>query len=258
MPFKKSTKRPKNFRKRGRKPAKVSSNLKQYINKTIARQAETKVMVISGACPVNCYSVITPASVRTLAPVMLQGTGEGQRIGNKITIRKVLLRGHITLATGATTPYPNSYNTQFNCKMFIGHIRYAPPQSPNSGDLSKLLRSGNTSSDFGQDLLSLMKPINKDYWVINNQRTFKIGISSGAGSSQLTGSANNDYSMSRMFRIDITKAYKKTIRYSDNTATPENMGLFIFAGATDMIGSPTNYGQVAGINFEYEVYYDDE
>lgn len=252
----------KNYKKRPKRTSKkVSKPILMAINKAISRQAETKVVVFSGAqIPVNCNAAIPVGNINPMPILMAQGPAYGQRIGNKITIRKILLRGYATVATNASSPYPVSSLAQFNLRMFMGFVKSTPTSLPTAADMATLLRSGGSGSPFGNDLLSLMKPVNKDWWNIKRQKQFKIGLSSGNGATSVfQGWQNNDYRASQRFSMDVTKCYPKVIRYLDNVSVnPINSGMYIFAGATDIIGSPTAYGTVANIYYEFEVYYDDE
>lgn len=236
----------------------VSKAVKQYVKQAITKSSETKVLVQSGQLLGTISTVIAPANVRSLVPTLSQGVGEGQRIGNKISIRKVMLRGYITLMYNNVNPFPPNYPSQYNVRMFVGYVKGTPIVAPQAGDFGNLLRSGGGATDFSTDLMSLMRPVHSDYWTIKRQRKYKIGLASGTNAGVLAGEQNNDFSLVKYFNMDITSCYKKVLRYDDNDSTPQNQGLFLFCGCTDLIGSALVLpNAVIQINHEVEFYYDD-
>ena len=236
----------------------VSKAVKQYVKKAISKSSETKILVQSGNLAGTVSTVIAPAQIRRLDPLISQGVIEGQRIGNKISIRKVMLRGYITLYASGVSPYPPSYASQFNVRMFVGYVKGTPLTAPAAGDMSNLLRSGTGATDFSTDLMSLMRPVHKDYWTIQRQRKYKIGVASGSNLGVVAGEVNNDFSLVKYFNMDITSCFKKVLKYDDADTAPQNSNLFLFVGCTDLVGSPLiPANPVIQLNYETEFYYDD-
>lgn len=253
-------------RKRGRKlriggvvsSKPVSKAVKQYVSKAISKSSETKILVQSGNTFGTVSTVINPINIRNLVPQIFQGNNVGQRVGNKITLRKVMLRGYITLHSNSTSPYPPSYASQFNVRLMLGHTKGTPILPPLSGDLSNLLRSGTGATDFSTDLMSLMRPVHRDYWVIKRDRKYKIGVASGTNLGVVAGEQNNDFSLVKYFNFNITNCYKKVICYDDAADQPQNCGLFMMLGCTDLVGSPLiPASPVIQLSYETEFYYDD-
>jgi len=231
--------------------------VKTYVQRAIKRSTESKILVTSSFVNGIVQTAINPGYTVNLAPQMVQGTGEGQRIGNKINIISVRLKGYLTLYP-SSNPYPPAYASQFNCRLFIGNVKATPTATPASGDFVNLLRSGTGATGFGTDLMSLMRPVHKDYWTIRRDRKYKIGVSSGTSLSVSGGNPNNDYSLVRFINLDLTKNFKKLLRYDDNDQAPQNFGLYMFMGCVDVFGSPSAPANpVCQFTYEIEYVYDD-
>jgi len=159
------------------------------------------------------------------------------------------------LNSSGTAPYnPFSYG-QFNFRMLIGHLVVAQYSSPNAADNLQLLRAGSSSVGPDSSLTSLLRPINKEWFKIHVDRKFKVGTNN---QSAAPFTNNNDYPVVCMGSMDITKCYKKTLRFEDASSRPTNSGTFLNAILTDLNGTPTVYTTApVRLSYEIDIIYED-
>ena len=81
----------------GRKTRGVTQAVKKYVNRTIHKQIENKTISDKNDVDFASYLANIDLSVKPLMPStsfmsIFQGTGQGQRVGNTITTRKLLFK----------------------------------------------------------------------------------------------------------------------------------------------------------------------
>jgi len=253
--------RKKNNKKTGQ-PS-VSLTIKKYVNTAIHKMAENKCVQIQGSRSFGTILQSPDLGVYPLAPLSTfwtigQGVGQGQRIGNQLKTRRVMLnyvlRPNFYNATSNDQPLPQEVN------MFLGYVKNTPSQLPIASDFSFLYQNGNTTSAPSGTVRDLISVINTDYWVIKKRWTHKIGYASNTGSGSIPQAAylaNNDFKMNVVKRMDITKYLPRTISFQDTAITSLQKNLFFFQQsimATGNLGSaiqqPTNID--FWIDYQYE------
>lgn len=203
----------------------VPRPVKQYVKAMISRNVETKQCIPIGAnnLPIRGYGIVpngphqlTTLDIGQIFDGMLQGTANGERLGNEIRIKKLTLKGFINLDSTKAEDATYLKNPMF-VKMFVGR-RKDTMANPNT--------YATTSYTAFQDLFEagplvgfpdnlptdMYQTINNETYQIVARRFFKIGTS--APSNQPSGSAqwNNDFSFSKYFSIDLTK-HVNVIKY---------------------------------------------
>jgi hypothetical protein len=266
-----SKKRPLTRIIRKRKPmarSTISKATKLYIKKTINRTSELKhatpyvqnnVAIVPYGIPPNGPHNITTEDLTTVL-LIPQGTQDGARIGDKIRVKSLNVRGYINLDSSKADSTMYLKNPMF-VKMFVGR-RIDGLFDPNTfgGAYMNFLANGPTSTN-PQNLPSDMyRYVNKDLYQIMATRTFKIGSSAPSNVPNDSAQWNNDFSFSKNFSINLSK-HVNTVKYSDYSANPTNVAFYMwflvsFAnGAT--IGGLTNN---APLELHYDVnctYYDE-
>lgn len=214
-----------------------------HIKKVIARMAEHKRANFSASFSFGASTgtTFTTSNIQWLSPNssyvnIVQGTGQGDRVGNKIRITNAKFSGVI---------YGNPYHATVNPLPQPQEVRmwfFAPKNSlaqPTS--YSTFFQNGNSSQNFSGTLLDLTKKINNDDFTYYGHRTYKIGYSAFVGSpGSVVGSgyySNNDFAMNRKFSIDITKMLPKNILWNDTTTTPFSRVLFVIFECVNADGS---------------------
>jgi len=208
--------------------------------------------------PLTPDSFITPISL---------GTSSQQRIGNKIMISKVTLRGMITPRTYQTTNTDespsNNAPSPFLFKMWIGY------QKDNafcevSNALPNFFQEGLTSANPTGTLMDTFRKVNTDKYRVVKTRTYKVGPQSivttqnapVAPNNQNYG--NNDFKFCQSFSFDVTKYCVKTLKYNDTNNQPNARGLYWWMEAIDPTGVNFTAGRFpAEINYEINIEYKD-
>lgn len=187
-----------------------------------------------------------------------QGTANGQRVGNKILIKKLTFKGSLVpLPFNATT---NPTPTPMQIKLWIFYDKTAPTTQPNP--LTDFFQFNSSSNAFANDLADLWAPINTDKYKVLTTRTFKLGyqqFTSAAGGSPADGYyTNNDFKLNANFSMDLTKYIPKVVRYNDNNSDPTSRHLYAMFAVTSASGGPVAIGsRMAGLQYWCQMVYED-
>jgi len=243
-----ATARKSSYRKKATvRRARVSTGLKSYVKRAISRTEEVKTQSFTAIeVPMQAYSAGTLLTLdfNSVMSLVTQGVGEGQRIGNRIRPKSVTIKGFVN-------PDPRGGELlPVIIKMFIGKLKQFPMNSPNT-QYGSLYQNGNGQLAPQNNLFDCMRKINTDVFTIYTTRTFKIAYANLSGST-VNAFANNDFSMSRSFSVNVTKHLSHLI-YNDGTNTPTNKGLFVW-----FICVPANGDTSTTTQPDYNVSYDME
>lgn len=250
----------KRYVKKGRK-----SPLKRMIRAEIARAVETK--------SAQCYVTDTPifpssyslfySSLFQLSPgpsacAINQGTGNGGRIGNKITTKKLVFKGSMC---------PLPYNVTSNAiiapcqlKMIIFYDKRTPTAMPTSWT-SDMFQNGNGSTGFTNDFTDMWAPINSEYYTVVKTKMFKLGyqqfVATNGYNASNSGYPNNDFKLNANFSIDLTKYLPKTVTYEGNSSSPVSRGLWcavvpVYADGNAMAASTIAQKMSYILDYKYE------
>lgn len=241
------------YKKRSVKPTKA---IQRYVKSAIHRQVENK-LVTSGTT-FNLYPItsanFTTNNIFPLSPhveagypagaqlIISQGTGSGNRIGDRVRTAKVMLKGIV---------YPNPYNATSNTlnapmeiTMWIFKVKggLQDTQSAVSNLMANnFFKIGGSSSPISNLLSDLSLPINSDVILLKKRKTFKVGNSQQAvsvGSNNSNLYSNNDFKLNHRFSIDVTRYVNKNIRFIDgnnNASTSTTWCAFTFAPADNSV-----------------------
>lgn len=214
-------------RKSYAKKTKKMSPMKKMVKMEIARATETKSRSLANLNQ-PFYGTAAAANFDTNNVIALgcqaggmeivQGTGQGQRIGNKIKVRKATFKGTIVAlpynAATNTTPVPTQV------KMFLFYDKENPNAYPQPATTADFLDLNNSTQGFHNDLVDLWAPVNTERYHIFKTKTFKVGYSTSlvnaAGVNGTLNYSNNDFKLNCNFSIDFTKYMVKTQVFRDN------------------------------------------
>lgn len=258
----KSTRRPVSKKRATTKPKSVSLPVKRYVNTIIHKAIENKsIQYNSGFTMVpyaddnfmRCFS-LSPGTTLSI----VQGTGSGDRTGNRIKIVKAQLCYWIVPAaySGLLNPTPRPCNI----RVFIGYSKTNPTIIPPAADTAQLYQFGDSAQAPNGFMSDILRSVNKDKYVIFRDLKHKIGYSAASGTGFVAGSeyfANNDFKFNIMKKIDITKYLISNVIYNDATAIPTSRGLFCW---TQIVGADnTSVAGTIPANFNYfvELKYED-
>lgn len=147
-----------------------------------------------------------------------QGTGQGDRIGNKIRVVKATLSYvlypypyHITL-----NPAPTPQDIRMVLARNNTDVQSTPP-------IGTFFQNGDTTATCSGGLTDMCKTVNRDGVSVFKDWRHKVAPSvfatlSGGAASSFYG-ANNDYKLNVLKKVDITKYVPKVIDYLDTAGT---------------------------------------
>ena len=141
---KRSYKKKRVFKKYAKKTTRVSPRVKSYVKREIARQAENKIQNNSiGSTGIFTY--IYEPQFRFLNCLASQGTGQGDRIGNQIRVRKATLRLNIWCSNAVVNSTISKYFDIYIVKNKKSNINVS------AGEAGQLLQLGNSSTAYDGD-----------------------------------------------------------------------------------------------------------
>jgi len=160
-----------------------------------------------------------------------QGVGQGQRVGNRLRIKKMTMKGVLV-------PMPYDIGTNPTPRpQQIRMVFFYNKATPTSKPIPKanFLQLGNTQNSLQNDLMDMVAPFNTDNYAILGTRSFKLGLSQfwGDGGSTAPGDAvagyysNNDFKYNINFSVDLAKMLPTTCVYNDTNAAPNTRSIFV-------------------------------
>lgn len=183
----------------------------------------------------NCY----PLSPNGFGVSLSQGTGQSDRIGNKVNTKRVMLRAFLTPA-----PYDVTINPipqPIVVTMWIFRTKDRPNVCPNSSAVGALyttefFENNNSQQGFQGTLADLMFTTNRTKITLLKKKEFKLGFSEYWGTNDAPLDpvknafqlfANNDFKMCHRIKMDVTKYVKKSFTYNDTSTTPSEAGTWL-------------------------------
>lgn len=253
--------RKRNQRPKARKPLRKYSRrpraraplrkVKTMVKKMISRQEEKKQIVFASTTYPSClqqstssiagnYLVLTPAN-STYGPSIARGTANNQIIGNKMQIVRYI---HTVALT--PTAYNSTTNTQVTpcfVRLYYFKSKAYPCQDQGANSFNQygnFFENGSQDIGFYGSLMDLTRKIQNQNFTYLTHRTFKIGNNAPPITSSNTPSpilSNNDFKLSVVAKIDLTRFFKKPIIYNDagNLQTPWVFCIIQVVGANGAI-----------------------
>ncbi len=209
-----------------KKSSKKDAHVEEIVKAAIDKKAEVKRWQWAQSSQVlTAYanSILFDANnVIDLGPgivkSMVQGTGNSDRIGNSIRVKKALLSMVI---------FPATYNASVNAnpvpqdvRFMILHSRATPTDTIVS---STFFDSNNTTISPQDTIDDQLFAVNRDIYTVGMDKQYKCGFASFEGTGASAGSQNftsNDYKQNILLNLDVTKHFPKNIRWNDVSTTP--------------------------------------
>lgn len=150
---------------------------------------------------------------------IVQGTGQGDRIGNQIKLTQATLRAVFTMeptyVSGAT--FRPGY-----VQVWLGTLKDSPATSPTAADLLRIYQDGSGSAGADGTVIATLRPLNRDHFNIRYYKKFKLG---GAGAPY----PNNDFPIQQ--ELVIPNIVKGIVKYSD-ASLPTNKFMYMWCTFT--------------------------
>lgn len=266
------TKRRRKQRVKGYNMAGVSEPVKEYVKKAIHTMMENKQYTTEVAKTCSNFSgganwqsgnvfQLTPSSATNALYTIVQGTGEGARVGNSFNIVKAKVRmimyPQLYNATSNPTPKPQDI-VIYICSGKKGVV------CNTVSDLYTICNTtfyanGSSSNGMLGNLYDLVSVPNNEVIKVHRKLQFKLG----ASNSQLqtgvnAGWSNNDYSYNCRLSLDITPYLPKKITFNDgdNNSTSGQVFLMICCVNADGTGTASTTYPMS-VFFGLDLYYED-
>lgn len=234
----------------------------KLIKRVINRQAETKIANFQDGFEISNANIGTN-NIQPLTPYALvglsigQGTGQGDRIGNKITMRSLIMRYIIfpLEQDPITNPTPTPQLVRiwfFSQKQSNTLLGANPP---------RFIQNGDTAASLTGTLIDMNRIINNDEYTYLGHRTFKIGYANygGTGTNAAAQSfSNNDYKLNHVGTINLTKMCPKIIKFDDTDNTPNSRLVMMLVQCVNADGSASGSTDLRiGYNYDLTMKYKD-
>lgn len=195
-------------------------------------------------CNVNLQSIV-------------QGTGQGNRVGNKIRLTKFMLRGALY--------YQSTVDTPILVKMWVVSSKLNPNNATNIDiyqacstlfSANNWFQDGNSSAPMTSNLRDSQLPVNTDIFTVYATRTWKVA-NAQAPQGASPGS-NNDFKTLVNYKMNLLKYHPKILRWNDNSTTNGFWRkLFVVFQCMNANGSTSNLttavtGHIRTLEMRYE------
>lgn len=249
-----------------------NAQFNKRVRAVINRQIETKKVNFfqTGRALYNTQSTSWPQSVLILTPdsitsnssfAVSQGQGQAGRVGNEIKPVRCVISGVLRINTSFDTTI--NYNAcPLHITLWLVKINKHLVDSVSNLDAlcdptgGSFFQFGSSSTGFDGTTIDLLKEPNRDVITVLKKRTFKLGLNQVMSGFAVNSPNNvqnqynnNDYPLSQMFKMDITKVYPKLLRFNDTSDTPtNNRKLYLFFTCQRIDGNlpTTSTGSVNG------------
>lgn len=236
---------PKRGAKRGR-GRKVSNAVKSYVDRAIARNTETKRITYDSGLTNFNTTISSSGDLNYTLPTITQGTASYNRIGTKIRIKKLVIRGHLIWEGTSTSGFQ-----KVGARLMVIKSKKVPNSdaSTASNELSYLLEAGGGSyQTFNGEVGDLHSPINKKAWAVARDKKHYM-YQQGSNADDLSRSV-------KFFTIDLKQARNKIINYEFESGTPTNWGWYLAIGWALLDGTssvtPTNMSMEYVVDCQFE------
>lgn len=245
----------------------VKAGFTKQVKAILERQLEKKSIGAPAANPPTAIAIgsagsnsqaqiyLTPNASTLVIP---QGTGAASRIGDRVQVKKVMFRGSLTAgsydATNNTLPSP------MYVKMYFVTYKPSPTSNNNPTSTADFYRSGASTYAMNGAAADPFRVVNPESYTLHGTRLFKIGQAAFVGTpggDVATGyGANNDFSYSAPFAIDVTKWVPKHIVWNDTTALPTSRALYVIIEATEAAGPTGSASNATAVTMYYDIAFD--
>lgn len=221
-------------RRRTRKyPRRTNNNtskrgIVRLIKRNIMRSIETK-QVQNVFSDIQVRDDITNLSVHSLIPGISQGTGEGNRTGNKINPVFLKLTLSLTCFNQAASTPP----IYFDMYIFKWKAANTNQEQPDAIAMNSFLDANASNAAYTGLILDGLRPLNNDLFTqVMHKRIVLFNPTNTT--SQIA--STSVYNPNRYMKIHLGKYLKNTLIFNDNNILATNDNLYIAIGATQTSG----------------------
>lgn len=221
----------------------AKGNFKKKVQQVIKSMAEDKTAYhsLDESSLVTFNSAINnTAEILQIVPSIAEGTGENQRVGDRIKPTSLTIQGYIRfnpIITGAI-PAGSAGVCQVGVRMFIVSLKSKSNLTEVQSSITpfnQLLKKGGTNVGFTGLISDLFAPVNTDLFVCHHSKVFYLTQTYNNYATQV-GYWETDISKQLKFFKHTLKVKSKTLNYDDGTSSSLQ---------------PTNYAPVMLLGYSY-------
>lgn len=264
MPYKRNVKRVVLKRKlRSKKPNKVTPAVKSYVSRVLSRSEETKFSTTQYGLTLFNGGINSSADIIAILPTIAVGTGQNDRIGNKIRPVRMEITGYVCYYTAAIGSYSDA--KMLGARLFCYQDKTVRSYANSSILNYNLLNLGGTSSNFNGSALNYIAPHNNEQFTFFCDKKMVVmkpyGLSNNTTPSATNALTSMDRTMFHPFKLVFTKKQLPAVlQYDqgDNLSYPTNFAPFISLGYADLMNtSPDTVNTQLAMEFSCTLYYKD-
>lgn len=262
--YRKSSRRPYTKKRSvvGKRKSSVSVAVKKYVNKTIHKNMENKVVVESLTVDFAAYLANIDLAVQAISPTpstlaIPVGPEQGQRIGNTIRTRKLVLKYiiHPNPQDDTTQPQPIPQEVT----VWIGYLKNNRMKQPDISDYNVFFQNGSNTQAPTSTLYDMLLPENQDVFHICKKIRHKIGNSvytDYQGIKPFNYYSSNDFKLNVMRSVDCTKYINKVLKFNDQSVNPDT-GLYMWMTSVNADGTTSYQAKVVRMSYTLRYEYED-
>lgn len=241
---------------------KVSAPVKSYVNRVIRRNEETKFSTNQYGLTSFNSGISSSGDLITVLPQIVVGTGQNNRIGNKIRPVRLEITGYVIYYAAAIGTYNDA--RMLGARLFLFQDKTSKSYS-NSINNYQLLNLGGSSANFTGTALNWVSPNNSQQFKFYADRKMKIckpfGLTNNTTPSSTNAITGMDPSMFHPFKIVLTEKDLPAVLIYDQTddlAYPVNFSPYMALGYADLMNAAadTTTSQIS-MEFNATLYYKD-
>lgn len=243
----KSTRGKKGGRKIGKR---LTKPIKQYIKKAISRNCEYKQAFKQNVNQDIITIAATAPTAISLLPEPAQGTGDSDRIGSVINMKKIIVKGYVNLKA-----YNSADTTPVSPGPFLVRAWILSAKNINTNTFSNttaatsFFEANNTSVAPTSNMNNMLYTVNRKLFTVHKTKSWKLGAAS-------TSSVNNpsfyydNSPMSAPFYFDCSK-FVGRLKFDEGQTWATNDNLFLVWMVCRADGAASNV--VAPIEYHYNL-----
>lgn len=247
---------------RAKKSSKVSAPVKSYVNRVIRRNEETKFSSNQYTLTGFNSGISAVGDLVTVLPQVVVGTGQNNRIGNKIRPTRIEITGYVMIQTSQVSGLNDAF--LLGGRLFCFQDKTSKSYA-NSISNYNLLNLGGSSTNFTGTAMNWVSPHNNEQFKFFADRKMvfmkPFGYTNNGTPSSTTSITGMDKSIFHPFKIVLTqKDLPAVLTYdqTDDLAFPTNFSPYIALGYCDLTdASPDTAVTKLKMEFNATMYYKD-
>jgi len=224
---------------------KAASSLKKAIVNIVKRQQETKIaqqigladnvditgtgLLYDGVTNLRGWSS-GPTGISGIIPAIASGTGEANKIGNKVTPKNLILKYILSALPTTDASFTGGNTNPFKGVPFrVRVIVYRHKYALDDYSQTNILQNGNSSVSFGSGIDNFFRPYNKDEYTIVYSKTIKMAAVkhvSGAGGATITSENVPNVTLT-LYSGTARIPLPSVLRYNDGADVATNAAYFM-------------------------------